>query len=197
MTGCQPDASVAYFSAVAASSPPCPPELTSEFVMGIEALREQVRDEEGGGGMCHVMSELMQSRHGWPRLSVSYLSEDGEVICAAHVVNVFPDGSVLDTTSDQFGEGRSVTLLRAGDPSIGRYRPEFYDDFFPGHADDIHGSLDAWLPSFRGRMDDEEQRRLGSERGRGWWLADLAALDAYDARHGFGDHARVAAPPRP
>lgn len=174
-----PEASVAYFKSVSGGRAFGPADLTPEFVRDAEILREMVRAEEGGGGMCHVVSEIMEERHGWPRLSVAYLSEEGDVICAAHVVSLLPDGSVIDWTRDQFGEGHSVSLIGADAPEIGRYRPEFYEDFYPGHPDDRDGQLLPWLEGYAGKVDCDEQERLREERGHGWWLEDLTALDEY------------------
>lgn len=172
-------ASVRYFRATGGGRPFDAGDMTETFVTEVEALRDEVRREEGGGGYCHVMSELMQLRYGWPMLSVAYLDRHGDVICAAHVVNVLPGGGILDTTRDQFGEGFSVSLIGPDDPEIGRYRPEFYQDFHPGHPDDDQGYLDAWLDSYDGLDDYREQDRHRAERGDGWWLADLSRLCAY------------------
>ncbi|MDW9478712.1 hypothetical protein GOB57_08345 [Sinorhizobium meliloti] len=176
-----PEASVAYFRSVAGGRPFGPADFTNEFVRDAEFLRESIRAGEGGGGMCHVVSEVMEEKHGWPRLSVAYLSAQGDVICAAHVVSLLPDGSVIDWTRDQFGEGHSVSLISADNEEIGRYRPEFYEDFHPGHPDDTAGQLAPWLEGYAGQGDSEEQDRLRAERGHGWWLEDLSALDEYHA----------------
>jgi hypothetical protein len=182
MAKVEPQASVAYFKSVAGGRAFSDSDLTPEFVLEAEALREEVRAEEGGGGMCHVVSEIMQGRHGWPRLFVSYLSAEGDVICAAHVVSLLPDGSIIDWTRDQFGDGHSVSFVNAQSPEIGRYRPEFYEDFHPGHLHDDTGKLSSWLDAYTGQSDCDEQDRLARERGRGWWLEDLSALDEYEAR---------------
>lgn len=182
MAKIEPQASVAYFKAVARGRAFCAVDLTPEFVLDAETLREEVRAAEGGGGMCHVMSEIMEGRHGWPSLSVAYLSPGGDVICAAHVVSLLPDGSIIDWTRDQFGDGHSVSFVGAKSPEIGRYRPEFYEDFHPGHPDDEAGCMSAWLDTYAGHSDCDEQDRLRDERGRGWWLEDPTALDEYDAR---------------
>jgi hypothetical protein len=182
MAKIEPQASVAYFKSVAGGRAFSADDMTPEFVLEAEALREEVRAAEGGGGMCHVVSEVMERRHGWPILSVSYLSTDGDVICGAHVVSLLPDGSIIDWTRDQFGDGHSVSFVDARSLEIGRYRPEFYEDFHPGHPDDDTGCMSAWLETYAGHTDCDEQDRLHNDRGRGWWLEDLTALDEYDAR---------------
>jgi hypothetical protein len=182
MAKIEPQASAAYFKSVAGGRAFSASDMTAEFVLEAEKLREEVRAAEGGGGMCHVVSEIMEGRHGWPSLSVAYLCPEGDVICAAHVVSLLPDGSIIDWTRDQFGDGHSVSFVSAQGTEIGRYRPEFYEDFHPGHPDDEAGCLSAWLDSYAGRSDCDEQDSLRDERGRGWWLEDLTAFDEYDAR---------------
>lgn len=181
MCGNIPDASAAFFSTVATGTPV--EELDQALVAEIEELREDIRIEEGGGGMCHFVTEVLSARYGWGRLFVTYLSDGGDVICGGgHMVNILPDGSVLDSTRDQFGEGHSVSLIRSDDPEIGRYRPEFYEDFHPGHPDDRSGQLDPWWPSYAGVIDCDEQSKIAAIKGERWWLSDKTASDAYEAR---------------
>jgi hypothetical protein len=114
-------------------------------------------------------------------LSVGYLSEDGRVICAGHVVNILPDGSVFDGTRDQFGEGHSVSLISVGSDELGRYRPAFYTDYYPGHVDDMHGDLLPWLEGWSGMLDDMAQDHEEATSGFGWWLEDKTLLERYCA----------------
>lgn len=181
MAKIEKDATVTYFKAVSEGVKFSALDFTDEFVAKAEDIRHEVRRAEGGGGMCHVMSELAQQNFGWPMLSVAYLCPNGDVICAAHVISILPDGSMIDWTRDQFGEGHSVSYISKDDPEIGRYRPEFYEDFYPGHPYDEDGLLSAWLDSYAGHTDCDEQSRLEQERGRGWWLRDLTKLNEYVA----------------
>jgi hypothetical protein len=134
--------------------------------------------------MCHFVTEALSARYGWGRLFVTYLSDGGDVICGGgHMVNILPDGSVLDGTRDQFGEGHSVslnTIRRSGDRTLSR--PEFYVDFHPRHPDDRSGQLDPWWPSYAGVIDCDEQSRIAAIKGERWWLSDKTASDAYEAR---------------
>jgi hypothetical protein len=181
MSRCIPQASVAYFRSIARDRGTDPTTLPADFVAEVEALREQVRSSEGGGGMCHFVTEILQNRYGWERLFVSYLAEDGRIICGGgHVVSILPDGSVLDTTRDQFGEGHSISFVSASSAEIGRYRPEFYEDFHPGHPDVETGVLDPWLDSYPGMIDADVDNANTEKLGRGWWLSDTTLLDAYD-----------------
>jgi hypothetical protein len=163
-------------------------ELSKELVDEIETLREEIRRDEGGGGMCHFVTEVLQMRYGWERLCVTYMTTDGEIICGGgHVVNILPDGSILDPTRDQFGEDFSVSLIPADSDEIGRYRTEFYEDFHPGHPD-AKGMLEGWADAFDGRMDGDIQNDLLLQRGDNWWLSDLTHIRAYNTQQ--DDYAR-------
>lgn len=173
-------ASSAFFKWIIRGSADRDFTLTPEFIAEVEALREEIRAENNGGGMCHLVTEALQAKYGWERLYVTYMTESGEIICGGgHVINVLPDGSVLDPTRDQFGEGFSVSLIENDSEEIGRYRPEFYSDYHPGHPDIRDGELDAWLPYFTGQEDSDIGQELSDTRGRGWWLEDTSLYDAY------------------
>lgn len=147
-----------------------------------KALRDGIRAEEFGGGMCSMVGEALEAEHGWRRCGVAYVSPEGEVICEAHVVNVLSDGTIVDATADQFGEGDEVRVVRPGDLAYGRYRPEFYDDFHPG----ISPSAAAWAGDWTGEMDAEAAGRLQRERGPAWWLDDPAPmLDYLERQAGY------------
>jgi hypothetical protein len=166
-------------------------ELTPEFVAKTEAYREEVREEEGGGGMCHIVTEYLAEKYGWERLFVSYLAPNGDIICGGgHVINVLPDGSILDPTRDQFGEGFSVSHIKNDSDEIGRYRPEFYVDYHPGHPD--AAALDAWLPYYDGVPDEDVDTMKNGTRGPGWWLSDKACYNAYiDRQNEFNIYGRT------
>jgi hypothetical protein len=93
-------------------------------IESIVELREEIRDDEGGGGRCHHVADALESLYGWPRMSGTYTSPLGEVICSAHVWNVLPGGWMLDATVDQFGETGEVLILGSGKADIRRYRLE-------------------------------------------------------------------------
>lgn len=145
----------------------------------LRRLRQAIREEEGGGGMCHVVTECLQNDFALERMSVTYLDPTGEVIFTGHVVSILEDGSILDPTADQIGEGHDVRLLRPDDPEYGRYRPEFFEDFHPGHPDVEPGLLDDWQPFWSGMLDGEREDENRSRLGEGWWLDDKSALIAY------------------
>lgn len=147
-------------------------------VAAIAAMREGIRAEEGGGGMCHLVTEALAHERGWGRLAVSYLATDGVIVSDGHYVNLLGDGSILDATADQFGEGHGVRLLRPDDPEYGRYRPEFDDDYNPDTAPE----LAAWKPAWNGETDWDAHIRVAGERGYGWWLDDPRDMLAYLAQ---------------
>lgn len=144
------------------------------LVPSLKQEREAIRVEEGGGGMCHLVTELLWDRHGWARMPVSYLDRNGDVICAGHLISVLPDGSLLDATADQFGEGHDVRVLTPRQPDYGRYRPEFDEDFNPRIAPECLGAF-YWS----GTEDYLAQNQLRAERGDGWWLKDTSSYARY------------------
>jgi hypothetical protein len=157
------------------------PELFAE----IDLVRHEAREANGGGGMCHEVGDYLMEKFGWPRPYVTVLSDDGRVICAPHVVNILPDGSILDATRDQFGFAETVKIIPPGTPEHGRYRPEFSADWHPGSPEDTNGSLAAWIGCHDGRPDDDAGEQNAIDLGRGWWLEphDLARLEEYDAKN--------------
>jgi hypothetical protein len=177
-----PDASTAYFKPFARGIPLN--ELSDDIIAEIEKLRATVR-EESPGGMCEIVSECLQQRYQWTPMVVSYLSEDGRIICADHTLVILPDGSLLDATRDQFGEGHSVSLIKAGTQEMGRYRPFFHEDWHPGHPDDTDGDLSAWLPTYTDKNDydlaDETKLKLGD----GWWVDDKTLLATFYNENGY------------
>jgi hypothetical protein len=150
----------------------------------IRRVRAEIRVEEGGGGMCHLVTEWLNGDHGLGRLGVTYLDRTGEVVISGHYVNLLADGSILDPTADQTGEGHDVRLLRPGDPEYGRYRPEFDEEYHPGACPE----LDAWLPFWSGESDYLRQDKVTRERGKGWWVEDPGALlDYYSGQANIAD----------
>jgi hypothetical protein len=171
-----PEASARYFSGFGRG--PALDTLNNTLIRSIETLRAEIR-EETPGGMCELVSACLQDKYGWEALNVTYLSEEGRVICADHTVIILPNGSILDGTRDQFGEGHSVSLIGADTKEIGRYRPFFFEDWHPDHPSDTNGDLAPWQPSFDGQLDYDLQDANQTQLGRGWWLADKSLLAAF------------------
>jgi hypothetical protein len=186
-----PEASRQYFKKIVGGRRQHEFKLTPEFVADVEAYRDQVREEEGGGGMCHIVSDYLAEKYGWERLYVTYLSPSGEIICGGgHVINVLPDGSILDATRDQFGEGFSVSHIANDSDEIGRYRPEFNQDYYPGHPDSA--ALSPWVPYYGGTADEDIDTLKGGARESGWWLTDKSHYDAYlEKQRSFNRYGRA------
>lgn len=143
------------------------------MVKEIEAEREAIRIDEGGGGMCHLVSEWLWDRYGWVRVPVAYLDRRGRIICGAHLINILPDGAILDATADQFGEGFSVRHLAPSTLDYGRYRPEFDEDFNPKRYDCVEQFY------WDGVEDCQAQDDMRREYGLGWWLQDRSLYISY------------------
>lgn len=152
-------------------------DLTETLLEEIRKIREQIRADEGGGGMCHLVTEFLEAERGWKRLTVSRISPSGDVICAAHYVSVLADGTIVDPTADQFGDGHDIRILKPGDAGYGEYRPEFNCDYNP----EIYPEeLSGWAEYWAGEEDYDAQDRLAEERGVAWWLEDTQAFVAYN-----------------
>lgn len=143
----------------------------------IRELREEIRIEEGGGGMCAIVSEVLYVEHGWEIRSGVYTTKNGEVICEAHLWNVATDGTLIDATADQFGEGHDIRIIAPDDPDYPRYREEWYQDWNPDVAHDCPRSLG--YSQWAGELDIAQASRLKNERGDGWWLNDKTRLKQY------------------
>jgi hypothetical protein len=111
-----------------------PTTLTPEMKKQIRAWRKQCRIDNGGGGMCHEVSEIIEQKWGWERMGGTSCHHDGRVICSGHYWNQMPDGTVVDSTADQFGED-DIRVIKPSSPVYKQYRPEWYSDYHPGHSD--------------------------------------------------------------
>ena len=143
-------------------------------------IRESSRAANGGGGMCHEVSDWIEAERDWERRAGTLLSPDGEVCASGHFWNVLPDGSILDCTADQLGEGHDVLVVAPGDPAHGRWDEERSAEWHPG--------LPEWNPASRGmrdgiawdgESDDAAMERLVAARGHHWWATDPAQLERY------------------
>jgi len=151
-------------------------DITPDMIAAIESLRETIRREEGGGGMGALITEDLCAELGWVRMEVAYLSERNDVICCPYFVCLLSDGTIVDPTADQLGEGNSVTVLSPGDGGYGRYRPEFKAEFNPDTHPDLLG---GWKDTWNGEADSEAYHENICEWGHGWWLEDTAHLERY------------------
>ena len=102
------------------------PGLTPGFLKKLRTARHEERICNGGGGSCHLVSEWIEAEYGWTRVSGTYTTADyKEPIVPGHYWNLLPNGSILDATADQLGEGHDVRIVPKISPEYHRYRPEF------------------------------------------------------------------------
>lgn len=144
-------------------------------------IRHACRAESGGGGYCHEVSEWIMWKYGWDREAGSYLAPNGDVAIAGHYWNVLPDGSILDCTADQTGEGHDMRLIPPTDPDYQRYDEEWYEDWHPDHPDykpTMRHRSNLRGP-FKGETDYDQQDRLSNERGHHWWSTHPDQLTDY------------------
>jgi len=151
-----------------------PTMLTPAMMKQIRAWRKQCRIDNGGGGMCHEVSEIIENEWGWERLSGTYChkTSDGDPICDGHYWNIMPDGSILDSTADQIGED-DIRIIRPDDPAHQQYRPEWYADYHPGHPD---FAQDDPVHQYKWSGEYDFEWSQANERPAGWWITDVKKL---------------------
>ena len=89
--------------------------------------------------------------------------------------NLLPDGSILDATADQFGEGNSVRLILPDNTEYARYHPRFPRDVDYDNDDEINRLVDLDNERYAKSMEYRKQH------GEGWWLNDKTRFDKYNA----------------
>ena len=123
------------------------------------------------------MSEWLEAEYGWTRVDGVYTTADyKEPIVTGHYWNLLPDGSILDATADQLGEGDDIRVVPPSSPTYHRYRPEFnadYDDDVSAeqHQDYLRTYFPHWDQSTLHRNGDDDydwEQRLDKERGLYW-----------------------------
>lgn len=152
---------------------------TPEDLERIRQIREEVRAAEGGGGMCHFVSEIIYTEFGWSQAGGTVTAPNGDVMIAAHRWNELPDGAILDATADQLGQGQDIRIIEPNDPLHKCYRLEWDVDYNPGMADQYPELKGV---EWNGEEDFDHQDRLAQERGRYWYVTDKAQHDAYRAQ---------------
>jgi hypothetical protein len=154
---------------------------TAKTVERIRRIRHECRRDEGGGGMCHRVSEWIEADYGWPQASGAYCAPNGECAIEAHYWNILPDGAILDSTADQVGEGKDVEIITPSDPAFARYRPEWDDEFNPSKDYYPHDRYPDHREQWNGETDWDQVIRLNKERGHYWWSTHPEQLAKYCA----------------
>lgn len=99
--------------------------LSNDFEARIRSLRREVRLIDGRPhGHCSAVASAIEARFGYRR-RWGHLALDNDTVWWIHCWNELADGSVLDSTADQF-EHRfpgDIVFLDVADPLAGRYQP--------------------------------------------------------------------------
>ncbi len=142
----------------------------------IRAYRHQMRLAGCWGG-CFEVACFIEYRYGWRRVDGVYGLPDGRPIFL-HSWNMMPDGSLVDGTADQFGEGHDIAVHPEGTPDFSRYREKYTAAHNPHET--------AWLATraYSGMPDqvfwNEQEAR--KSLAPGWWLADTGLYLAWFRR---------------
>ena len=147
--------------------------LTPNIISQIEKWRHMCRIDNQGGGACHLVSEIIEAEWGFEREDGTYCTPDQRDICVGHYWNLLPDGSILDATADQFGEGHSIRLISPGDPEYTRYHPRFPRDFDYDDEEEFNRLVDLDNQRY------EKSQQYTKKHGEGWWLKDKTELNKY------------------
>lgn len=133
----------------ARKTPLDPSKMTDKHRADIRKIVDDVRRDEGAGGQCGFVSEMLANKYGWEHHGGYYHAPDGRVI-GDHQWNVHgPSGTIIDATADQHGEGHDIRVIPPSDPEHGRYQYAQSDE------DD----------TFRFTQADENRRTHGDY----WW----------------------------
>lgn len=142
----------------------------AQDIAKIREIRTEIRIGEGGGGMCHFVSEVIRNTWGWDQAGGTVTRPNGDVMIVSHRWNILPDGAILDATFDQMGQGRDIAIIPKSDPLYACYRLEWDIDYNPGRADEYPELRDH--PQWTGELDMEHANRLRDARGRDWYVTD-------------------------
>lgn len=146
------------------------------------AIRRRVRLTSGRpDGRCGKVSEAIAAEMGWAyRWGHLRLLDGG--ICWIHCWNQMPDGTVVDTTADQFEERwlGAVVVLPPGDARHAHYRPAPPAHLFRVVHTDQHLRLLAGRRPAEGAFDpDEEELATAPDTPAGWAALGARAVQVH------------------
>ncbi len=142
---------------------------TADDLQAIRLIRHEVRCEEGDGGQCGWVAEIIMNRFGWDMHGGTYCNDVDEPICNDHSWNILPDGAILDATADQMGLGHDIRIVEPSDPDFPKYRTDWHEDYNPGMSDEYPELKDV---KWSGKLDMDWANELRRERGREWHVTD-------------------------
>lgn len=121
--------------------------------------------QNGARGACYEVSQLIFKQFGFHTAEGVYQHSDGRPIYL-HRWNIMPDGSILDGTADQFGEGHDVFTIDPSNAFFQRYRPIWTNAFNPSTIDTYKNM--PWT-----NFSDQDYWNKNQDP-QGWWLEDLS-----------------------
>lgn len=142
---------------------------TAADLQAIRLIRHEVRCEEGEGGQCGFVAEVIMNRFGWEMHGGTYCNDADEPVCCDHVWNMLPDGGILDATADQMGLGHDIRIVEPNDPDYHKYRDQWHEDYNPDQSDEYPELKDR---KWSGVLDDEWERQIRAKRGEDWQVTD-------------------------
>ncbi|NOT81003.1 MAG: hypothetical protein HOP07_18610 [Bacteriovoracaceae bacterium] len=140
-------------------------QLTKNIIDNIRNYRHEVRSLGTLGG-CYQVSLFIEHFYKLPTREGIYQSSKFEPI-VSHRWNVLPDGSILESTGDQFCEGCDIDILNTNHKLFSRYRPQWSTSLNP--------KITPWLSNIQWlEIIDSEWIKQNSDKkvSQGYWLED-------------------------
>lgn len=142
-------------------------QLTDKIKNEIAKYRHEVRALGTLGG-CYQVALFIEHFYNLPMREGVYQSSKLEPI-VSHRWNILPDGSILDSTADQFCEGWDIGVIVKHNEFHMRYRPQWSDSLNP--------SITPWLKEFDWLgITDLDWKKQNSDKkiSQGFWLTNNA-----------------------
>jgi hypothetical protein len=140
-------------------------QLNQSIKNAIESYRHEVRSLGTLGG-CYQVSLFIEHFYKLPMREGVYQSSNLEPI-VSHRWNVLPDGSILESTGDQFCEGANIDIIDPAHELFQRYRPQWSSSLNP--------RVTPWLSHINwiGVTDvDWKKQNPNKQIPDGYWLKD-------------------------
>ena len=161
-------------------------EPYSPAIAQARAVRRRVRLASGrSDGRCGKVAEAIALELGWAYRWGHLRLLDGTV-CWIHCWNQMPDGTVVDTTADQFEERwlGDIVVLPAGDPLHANYRPAPPGHLFRVVRTDHRLQLLAGRGVAQGQFESDEQELAAvDDTSQTWTELGACAVQAHSSWH--------------
>ncbi|WP_377275398.1 hypothetical protein [Rhizobium sp. R86522] len=140
--------------------------ITPQQTDVIRSFRHEMR-LAGCWGACFEVACFIEHQFDWRRIDGVYELPDGRPIFL-HSWNMMSDGTLVDGTADQFGEGRDIAIHPCGSPDHLRYRDRYTAAHNPLKTSWLATRPYSGVPD-QTFWDDEEARRTLAP---GWWISE-------------------------